>query len=187
MPLTGKDATESFEDVGHSDEAREILKTLFIGTFGEPEVCLLYQILCILCALSNVPSARPPPPLCASTDETRTETQGRKAKGESTRAGNTKDAPRPQRAEVWSLALANPLPTNHVLFSRATRPSSQHPHFHPPISSLGRILRLAVLWLRTIRSEYDLVGRSLMDLEYMIVLFAFDTDTLRSLKGELGG
>jgi len=33
----GKDATESFEDVGHSDEARDILKTLFIGTFGEPE------------------------------------------------------------------------------------------------------------------------------------------------------
>lgn len=38
--LIGKDATESFEDVGHSDEAREILDTLFIGTLaGEPEVC----------------------------------------------------------------------------------------------------------------------------------------------------
>jgi len=33
--VIGKDATESFEDVGHSDEAREILNTLFIGTFGE--------------------------------------------------------------------------------------------------------------------------------------------------------
>lgn len=31
--VIGKDATESFEDVGHSDEARDILKTLFIGTF----------------------------------------------------------------------------------------------------------------------------------------------------------
>ncbi|CCL99402.1 uncharacterized protein FIBRA_01420 [Fibroporia radiculosa] len=30
---TGKDATEAFEDVGHSDEAREILKTLFVGEF----------------------------------------------------------------------------------------------------------------------------------------------------------
>jgi len=30
---TGKDATEAFEDVGHSDEARAILKGLFIGEF----------------------------------------------------------------------------------------------------------------------------------------------------------
>jgi cytochrome b involved in lipid metabolism len=30
---TGKDATESFEDVGHSDEARELLKGLLVGTF----------------------------------------------------------------------------------------------------------------------------------------------------------
>ncbi|EJD00950.1 cytochrome b5 [Fomitiporia mediterranea MF3/22] len=29
----GKDATEAFEDVGHSDEAREILQTLYIGDF----------------------------------------------------------------------------------------------------------------------------------------------------------
>jgi len=30
---TGKDATEAFEDVGHSDEAREILEGLYIGDF----------------------------------------------------------------------------------------------------------------------------------------------------------
>ncbi|KAH9844161.1 cytochrome b5-like heme/steroid binding domain-containing protein [Rhodofomes roseus] len=30
---TGKDATEAFEDVGHSDEARAILKDLFVGEF----------------------------------------------------------------------------------------------------------------------------------------------------------
>jgi len=30
---TGKDATEPFEDVGHSDEAREILKGLYIGDY----------------------------------------------------------------------------------------------------------------------------------------------------------
>ncbi|KAL5527184.1 hypothetical protein ACEPAG_5975 [Sanghuangporus baumii] len=29
----GKDATEAFEDVGHSDEAREILQSLYIGEF----------------------------------------------------------------------------------------------------------------------------------------------------------
>ncbi|KAG8886665.1 hypothetical protein FRB99_004378 [Tulasnella sp. 403] len=29
----GKDATEAFEDVGHSDEARDILKTLYVGEF----------------------------------------------------------------------------------------------------------------------------------------------------------
>lgn len=31
--FTGKDATESFEDVGHSDEARDQLKGLYIGEF----------------------------------------------------------------------------------------------------------------------------------------------------------
>jgi cytochrome b involved in lipid metabolism len=29
--VTGKDATESFEDIGHSDEAREILEKYHIG------------------------------------------------------------------------------------------------------------------------------------------------------------
>ncbi|KAF9186932.1 hypothetical protein BGZ51_001242 [Haplosporangium sp. Z 767] len=29
----GKDATESFDDVGHSDEAREMLKKMYIGEY----------------------------------------------------------------------------------------------------------------------------------------------------------
>lgn len=29
----GKDSTEAFEDVGHSDEARDQLKPLYIGEF----------------------------------------------------------------------------------------------------------------------------------------------------------
>ncbi|KAF9581723.1 hypothetical protein BGW38_001154 [Lunasporangiospora selenospora] len=29
----GKDATESFEDVGHSEEAREMLTDMFVGNF----------------------------------------------------------------------------------------------------------------------------------------------------------
>ncbi|KAF9920226.1 hypothetical protein FBU30_009983 [Linnemannia zychae] len=29
----GKDATESFEDVGHSDEARELLKKMYVGEY----------------------------------------------------------------------------------------------------------------------------------------------------------
>ncbi|PVG00502.1 putative cytochrome b5 [Serendipita vermifera] len=33
MAEAGKDATESFEDVGHSDEARGMLKDLLVGTF----------------------------------------------------------------------------------------------------------------------------------------------------------
>ncbi|KFY76143.1 hypothetical protein V499_04073 [Pseudogymnoascus sp. VKM F-103] len=32
LEVGGQDATEAFEDVGHSDEAREILKGLLIGT-----------------------------------------------------------------------------------------------------------------------------------------------------------
>jgi cytochrome b involved in lipid metabolism len=35
----GKDATEAFEDVGHSDEAREILKGLYVGEFEGAPVC----------------------------------------------------------------------------------------------------------------------------------------------------
>jgi cytochrome b involved in lipid metabolism len=30
---TGKDATEAFEDVGHSDEARALLDGLYVGDF----------------------------------------------------------------------------------------------------------------------------------------------------------
>lgn len=33
MELIAKDATEAFEDVGHSDEARETLNTLLVGEF----------------------------------------------------------------------------------------------------------------------------------------------------------
>lgn len=29
----GKDATESFEDVGHSDEARDIMSKLYVGEY----------------------------------------------------------------------------------------------------------------------------------------------------------
>lgn len=32
-PSVGKDATEAFEDVGHSDEARELLKDMLVGDF----------------------------------------------------------------------------------------------------------------------------------------------------------
>ena len=32
IDLGGQDATDSFEDVGHSDEAREILNGLLVGT-----------------------------------------------------------------------------------------------------------------------------------------------------------
>ena len=32
LDVGGQDATEAFEDVGHSDEAREILEGLKIGT-----------------------------------------------------------------------------------------------------------------------------------------------------------
>ena len=32
MDVAGQDATEAFEDVGHSDEARQILRGLLIGS-----------------------------------------------------------------------------------------------------------------------------------------------------------
>jgi hypothetical protein len=35
----GRDATEAFEDVGHSDEAREILDKYLVGTCSEVSLC----------------------------------------------------------------------------------------------------------------------------------------------------
>jgi len=37
LDVGGQDATEAFEDVGHSDEAREILEGLLIGTLKRQE------------------------------------------------------------------------------------------------------------------------------------------------------
>lgn len=42
MDVGGQDATEAFEDVGHSDEAREILNGLLIGNLKR-QVCPLYK------------------------------------------------------------------------------------------------------------------------------------------------
>lgn len=33
--MPGKDATEAFEDIGHSDEAREILEKYYVGELEE--------------------------------------------------------------------------------------------------------------------------------------------------------
>lgn len=38
--MGGQDATEAFEDVGHSDEAREILEKLLIGDLKRVVCCL---------------------------------------------------------------------------------------------------------------------------------------------------
>ena len=44
LDVGGQDATEAFEDVGHSDEAREILETLLVGTLKRV-VCYRYPSL----------------------------------------------------------------------------------------------------------------------------------------------
>lgn len=36
----GQDATEAFEDVGHSDEARELLPAMLVGDFDSGSVCI---------------------------------------------------------------------------------------------------------------------------------------------------
>ena len=36
--LTGQDATDAFEDVGHSDEARALLPTMLVGDFEKDGV-----------------------------------------------------------------------------------------------------------------------------------------------------
>jgi len=52
----GKDATEAFEDVGHSDEARALLPGLFVGEFekGPNEVkAKVYQSTAAAAAMEN--------------------------------------------------------------------------------------------------------------------------------------
>jgi cytochrome b involved in lipid metabolism len=39
LDVGGQDATEAFEDVGHSDEAREILEGLLVGTLKRQVFC----------------------------------------------------------------------------------------------------------------------------------------------------
>ena len=39
LDVGGQDATEAFEDVGHSDEAREILQGLLVGTLKRTVSC----------------------------------------------------------------------------------------------------------------------------------------------------
>lgn len=38
ISLTGQDATEAFEDVGHSDEARALLPDMLVGDFEKGTV-----------------------------------------------------------------------------------------------------------------------------------------------------
>lgn len=38
--ITGKNATEAFEDVGHSDEARALLPDLLVGELEESSVSI---------------------------------------------------------------------------------------------------------------------------------------------------
>jgi hypothetical protein len=51
LDVGGQDATEAFEDVGHSDEAREILEGLLIGKlkrqvyFPDPSMSLWYVLI----------------------------------------------------------------------------------------------------------------------------------------------
>lgn len=44
-PSPAKDATEAFEDVGHSDEARALLKDMLVGEFEKGGVRLILQTL----------------------------------------------------------------------------------------------------------------------------------------------
>lgn len=43
LDVGGQDATEAFEDVGHSDEAREILNGLLVGNLKR-QVCWLLPL-----------------------------------------------------------------------------------------------------------------------------------------------
>lgn len=44
LDVGGQDATEAFEDVGHSDEAREILDGMLVGTLKRQVIALLFPV-----------------------------------------------------------------------------------------------------------------------------------------------
>lgn len=52
LDVGGQDATEAFEDVGHSDEAREILDGMLVGT--------IKRQVCSYPSLSPPPTSHPP-------------------------------------------------------------------------------------------------------------------------------
>jgi len=55
--LSGTDATEAFEDVGHSDEARALLPDMLIGTFDKssgvriPTISFLIRVVAFILTL----------------------------------------------------------------------------------------------------------------------------------------
>jgi len=52
LDVGGQDATEAFEDVGHSDEAREILDGLLVGTLKRQVQFLNHQFMLSNCQLT---------------------------------------------------------------------------------------------------------------------------------------
>lgn len=46
--IGGQDGTEAFEDVGHSDNAREVLTCLEVGTLQKLVCCVMVSTLTIL-------------------------------------------------------------------------------------------------------------------------------------------
>ena len=53
LDVGGQDATEPFEDVGHSDEAREILDGLLVGKLKRVVCCFENPALCLGLPLST--------------------------------------------------------------------------------------------------------------------------------------
>ena len=43
LDVAGQDATEAFEDVGHSDEARESLKPMLVGSLQRKVIELTFR------------------------------------------------------------------------------------------------------------------------------------------------
>ncbi|CAN4108470.1 unnamed protein product [Withania somnifera] len=56
LTATGKDATDDFEDVGHSDDAREMMKKYYIGEIDSP-------------TLPAEPKYTPPAPMAPSAGD----------------------------------------------------------------------------------------------------------------------
>ena len=64
LDVAGQDATEAFEDVGHSDEAREVLDGLLVGTLKRMVCFSIHTLpmpLCLAWILTGIFSLEIPP------------------------------------------------------------------------------------------------------------------------------
>ena len=56
VELAGADATSAFEEIGHSEDARELLKSMFVGDFDGAVISFIFYFFNFIYFLQSQPS-----------------------------------------------------------------------------------------------------------------------------------